>query len=98
MRLIVAILLGVPTVAGAQGPMSVPATVTSISEAAGICGLTKAGVNWSVAAPDTIEITLANAEALPALGENAALKTCFFPWAYEHKVTVAFGLAKAVPQ
>lgn len=98
MRHAILILLGLPAIAVAQIKTLDPDKVTNITQAAEACGLTEAGVTWVEASADTLQITVATAEALATLAEIAALRTCFFPWAYERKVTVAFGLAKAVPR
>ncbi|KXU32929.1 hypothetical protein A0J57_06890 [Sphingobium sp. 22B] len=79
------------TLAEAQTPPN-SQTVTSIAEAAQICGFDKAGLKWIEKAPDTIAIKLSMADMQGATPKMALLKNCFFGWAYDRNVKVEVGL------
>ena len=95
MNRFVILLLVCSTAARAQSGTPDPVKVDDISKAAEFCALTKEGVNWTAIGADRIKIVVATeADALAVIAKDA-VRTCFFPWAYERHVTVEFALAGA---
>jgi hypothetical protein len=92
-----------PNLAIAQGVVPDPAKVATIFEAAQTCGFDQIGIQWTEKAPNIIQIWIPPAEVQSfADPQNASpkfsrLRECFFPWAYERKITVEMNVGEKTP-
>jgi hypothetical protein len=66
--------------------------VTTISEAARLCGLTEAGIAWAETSDNTLSILVQREEMLPELIKRPEFAKCFFPWTFGTSVTISLGL------
>jgi len=80
------------TASGAVAAPQVPDSkaVTSITEAAKLCELSEAGIDWTEASPTVIQVMARVEDFTPESPKLNRLKECFFSWAYDRHVTVEF--------
>jgi len=62
--------------------------VTSISEAAKLCELSEAGIDWSEKSAKILAISLTPGDLQPPAPKMELLKACIFTWAYDREVTL----------
>ena len=89
---IIAVLMAHPLLAEPQIPDS--QKVTSVTEAATMCELTQAGIDWTEKSPTILAIAFTEADIRPPSPKFERLKQCIFAWAYDRNVRLDITMKK----